>query len=110
MKPPNKGHVVDNINSAILSSVERLSSFRGSQCIEPIERVIFGTLSGVLCREVFVQCPYLGGSTTRRSTVYTLYVHTHTLHHRCIIYTMYPKNNTTLMALSVAVYSDSVYM
>ena len=30
--PLNKGHVGDNINSAGLSFIERLSSFRGSQC------------------------------------------------------------------------------
>ena len=51
MEPPNKGHVGDNI---VLSFVERLSSFRGSQCVEPIYigKVIFGTSSSVLCREV----------------------------------------------------------
>ena len=35
-----------------VSFVERLSSFRGSQCIETIGRVICGTSSSVLCREV----------------------------------------------------------
>ena len=35
-----------------VSFVERLSSFRGSQCIETIWRVIYGTSSSVLCREV----------------------------------------------------------
>ena len=28
VKPPNKGHVGDNINSAVVSFVERLSSLR----------------------------------------------------------------------------------
>ena len=40
MKPPNKGHIGDNNNNiymiAVMSFVERLSSFRGSQCIETI--------------------------------------------------------------------------
>ena len=43
-KPPNKGHVGDNINSAVLSFVERLSSFAGCpKCIRAIGRTIFGT-------------------------------------------------------------------
>ena len=29
VEPPNKGHVGDNINSAVVSFVERLSSFGG---------------------------------------------------------------------------------
>ena len=31
MEPPNEGHLGDNINSAVVSFVERLSSFRGSR-------------------------------------------------------------------------------
>ena len=42
MVPPNKGHVGDNINSAVLSFIERLSSFQGSQCIKTIGNVILG--------------------------------------------------------------------
>ena len=64
MEPPNKArHVGDNINSAALSFIERLSSFKGSQCIETIGHVIFGTLNSVLCREVLLysvlisECP-----------------------------------------------------
>ena len=30
VEPPNKGHIGDNINSAVVSFVERLSSFGGS--------------------------------------------------------------------------------
>ena len=30
--PLNRKHIGDNINSAVLSFVERLSSFRGSHC------------------------------------------------------------------------------
>ena len=56
MEPPNKGHVGDNINSAVLSFIERLSSFRGSQCIKTI-----------------IKCPYFGESTIRGSIVLLLY-------------------------------------
>ena len=31
VEPPNKGHVGDNVKSAVLSFVETLSSFRGLQ-------------------------------------------------------------------------------
>ena len=31
VEPLNKGHVGDNTNSAVLSFIERLSSFRGSK-------------------------------------------------------------------------------
>lgn len=51
--PLNKGHVGDSINSVVFSFIERLSSFRGSQCNKTIGKVIFGTLSNVLCREVY---------------------------------------------------------
>ena len=53
IKPLNKGHVGDNINSAVLSFVERLSSFGGSKCIRAIGRTMFGTSAYVLCREVY---------------------------------------------------------
>ena len=55
MEPPNKGHVGDNINSVILSFIERLSSFRGtgSKCTKTIGHIIFGTSTSVLCREVY---------------------------------------------------------
>ena len=49
--PLNKGHIEGNINSAVLSFIERLSSFRGSKCT--IGHVIFGTSNSVLCREVY---------------------------------------------------------
>ena len=35
-EPPNKGHIGDNINSAVVSFVERLSSFGGQKCIKTI--------------------------------------------------------------------------
>ena len=69
VEPPNKGHVGDNINSAVLSFIERLSSFRGSKCTKTIGHVIFGTSNSVLCREVyytvslFRRVHYIGGST-----------------------------------------------
>ena len=50
VEPPNKGHIGDNINSAVLSFIERLSYFRGSKTIG---HVIFGTSNSVLCREVY---------------------------------------------------------
>ena len=50
--PSNKGHIGDGINSAVLSFIERLSSFRGSKCTKIIGHVIFGTSNSVLCREV----------------------------------------------------------
>ena len=52
-EPPNKGHVGDNIDSAVVSFVERLTSFEGLKCIRTIGETIFGTLTCVLCREVY---------------------------------------------------------
>ena len=49
VEPPNNGHVGDNINSAVLSFIEKLSSFRGSKSTG---HVICGTSNSVLCREV----------------------------------------------------------
>ena len=51
VKPPNKGHIEDNINSLIverLSSSQRLSMYRNCK-----EGSFFGTSSSVPCREVF---------------------------------------------------------
>ena len=53
VEPPNIGHVGDNINSAVVSFVERLSSFGDSKRIRTIGKTIFGTLNCVLCREVY---------------------------------------------------------
>ena len=49
----NIGHIGDNINSAVLSFIERLSSesFRGSICTKTIGYASFGTSNSVLCRE-----------------------------------------------------------
>ena len=52
MEPPNKGHVGDNnINSAVLSFIERLPSYRGSKCTKTIGNVNFGTSNSVLYRD-----------------------------------------------------------
>ena len=48
-----KGHVGGNTNSDVLSFVERLSSFGGSICVRTIWKIIFGTSTSVLCREVY---------------------------------------------------------
>ena len=56
VEPPNKGHVGNNINSesAVLSFIEKLSSFRGSKCTKSIRRACnCGTSNSVLCREVY---------------------------------------------------------
>ena len=62
VEPLNKGHFGDNINSLVLSFVERLSSSRrlylGSQAVSLVERSI-------------IHCPYLRGSTIGGFTVYT---------------------------------------
>ena len=72
VKPPNKGHIGDNINSAVLSLIERLSSFRGSRCIKTIGHVILGLRAVSFVERFIIQCPYFGGSTIRGSTVYVL--------------------------------------
>ena len=50
---PNKGHLGDNINSAVAPFVERWSSFGGSKCIKTVGNQIFGTSTCVLCREIY---------------------------------------------------------
>ena len=49
VEPPNKGHVGDNINSAVLSFIEKLSSFRGYQCTKTTRACNFGISNSVLC-------------------------------------------------------------
>ena len=74
VEPLDKRYIESNINSAVLSFIERLSYFRGSQCYR--ERT-FGTSSRVLCREVYYTVflaisegrPTVGGSTVGGSTV-----------------------------------------
>ena len=49
------------INSAVLSFIERLSSFRGSKCTKTIGHVIFGTSNDVLCRGLLYSVPISEG-------------------------------------------------
>ena len=51
VEPPNNGHFGDNINSAVVSFVERLSSRRRFKM--SIGKQIFGSLTCVLRREVY---------------------------------------------------------
>ena len=91
VEPPNKGHVRDNINSAVLSFIERLSSFRGSQC--PIGKIIFGTSNSVHCREVYYTVSLFRRVHYRR--FHCIYTHSpctcvHVHIHACIhIYNVY---------------------
>ena len=64
VEPPNKGHVGDNINSAVLSLIERLSSLRGSKCTKTIRHVILGPRTMSIVERL---CP---GSTIGGSTAY----------------------------------------
>ena len=54
MEPPNKGNIGDNINSAVLSFIERLSYFRGSKCTKTHVIIIIGTSNSILCIERFI--------------------------------------------------------
>ena len=54
VEPPNKGHIGNNTNSAVLSFIVRLSSFRGSKCSKIIGHVIFGTSNSAFCKEVYL--------------------------------------------------------
>ena len=54
MEPPNKGHVGDNINSAVLSFVHKEVVLLSELEVQNVlELTIFGTLTSVLCREVY---------------------------------------------------------
>ena len=55
VEPPNKGHIGDNINSAVLSFIERLSSFRGFQRIKTMAEAIDTTV-GVDYGHKYVAC------------------------------------------------------
>ena len=69
MEPPNKGHFGDDISSADSLFVERLSSLGGSKCILGI---ILGPQVVSFVERLIMQCPYLGESTIRGSTVLNL--------------------------------------
>ena len=61
VEPPNKGHFGDNINSAVLSFIERLSSFSGSKCTKTIGHVILGPQTVSFIERFIIQCPYSEG-------------------------------------------------
>ena len=74
MEPPSKGHgfffggtII--IKSAVLSFVERLSSFRSLPCVTiGIVNVIVRSRALSFVEKsiiIFILCPYLGGSTIR---------------------------------------------
>ena len=62
----NKGHFGTNINSSGLSPVQRLSSFKRFQSHYMIK---FGDLVLSIVERYLIQCPFLGGSYLRDSTV-----------------------------------------
>ena len=68
VKPLNKGHFGDNINSAVLSLVEMSSSPRFLMHGNYMDSNILG-LAVSLVERSNIQCPFLGGSFIRSSTV-----------------------------------------
>ena len=73
MEPLNKGHIGDNINSAVSSFVERLSSFGGSKCIRTIiVKSILGPRPVSFIERSIIPCPYLGGSTIVEISLYNI--------------------------------------
>ena len=50
--PPNKGHIGDNVNSAVSSFIVRLSSFN-LEVLNARGKVTFGTSSNVHYREAY---------------------------------------------------------
>ena len=68
VEPPNKGHIGVNVNSLVLSFVERLSSSQRLQIYRESEYL--GPRAVTLVERFIVDCPYLGGSLIRYSTVY----------------------------------------
>ena len=70
VKPPNKGHFGDNINSAVLSLVERFSpSQRFLMHGNYMDSNILGLEAVSLVERSNIQCPFLGVSFIRGSTV-----------------------------------------
>ena len=75
VKPLNKGHVGGNINSLVLSFVERLSSFwRWSMYSNYKEGNFLGPRAASIVQRSFILCPFLGGSTIGLLEV-SLYMH-----------------------------------
>ena len=69
MEPLSSGHLGTNINSSSLSTVERLSTLRGSIHIILIG-VKFGDLVLSIVESYLIQCPFFGRSSLRGSTVF----------------------------------------
>ena len=70
VEPPNKGYFGININSAVLSLVERqFSSRRFSMYENHREDNILGPEKVSLVERSNIQCPFFGGSTIGGSTV-----------------------------------------
>ena len=70
VKLPNKGHFGDNINSAVLSLVERLSpSRRFLMYGNYMDSNVLGLEAVSLVERSNIQCPFLGVSFIRGSTV-----------------------------------------
>ena len=63
MEPLNKGHLGDSS-----CFVEKLSSFKGSQCIKTIGKVIF-VVPQAMSFAINIQCSCFGGSTIGDSAV-----------------------------------------
>ena len=76
VKPLNKGHVGDSIDSALLSFIEKLSSFRGSQCIKTTEN--FWDLEQCTCnynyRGLLYSAPIVEGPLSE-VPLYPTYMH-----------------------------------
>ena len=52
--------IKDTLGPANMSTVERLSTFRGGKYISTIRKSIFGALESVLCREVVYMVSFIG--------------------------------------------------
>ena len=54
MEPPNKGHIGDNINSAVLSFIERLSSYTFNLvCVYIINQIWIVGLQSVISMQSY---------------------------------------------------------
>ena len=70
VKPPNKGHFGNNINSSLLSFVERLSSSRRFKMYYNHRQTNYlGPSKASFVERFIILCPYLGGSTIGGLTV-----------------------------------------
>ena len=59
VEPPNKGHFGTNINSAVLSLLERLSSLRGFLMYNLYREVNLGTKAVSFIERYLIHCPLL---------------------------------------------------